>query len=68
MNTETKVAELTRLCHLSGMPEKLSEFIEQGLTVEQASEALLIMLANPTNSQLQDNPLIQSAKLRQGGI
>lgn len=67
MNTKTNIDELTRLCHLSGMPEKLPEFIEKGLTVKQASEALFVMLANRLNPQ-QENPLIQSAKLRQGGL
>jgi ClpP class serine protease len=44
----TEVLELIRLCNLSRMPEKIGEFIEQGVSVEQAREVLMELLAERT--------------------
>ncbi|MFP3032858.1 MAG: S49 family peptidase [Wolbachia sp.] len=44
----TEVLELIRLCNLSRMPEKIGEFIEQGVSVEQAREVLMELLAEQT--------------------
>ncbi|QUI60585.1 S49 family peptidase [Wolbachia endosymbiont of Spodoptera picta] len=44
----TEVLELVRLCNLSRMPEKIGEFIEQGVSVEQAREVLMELLAERT--------------------
>ncbi|MFP3015466.1 MAG: S49 family peptidase [Wolbachia sp.] len=43
-----EVLELMRLCNLSRMPEKIGEFIEQGVSVEQAREVLMELLAERT--------------------
>ncbi|WP_341823969.1 S49 family peptidase [Wolbachia endosymbiont (group A) of Udea olivalis] len=44
----TEVLELIRLCNLSRMPEKIEEFIEQGVSIEQAREVLMELLAERT--------------------
>ncbi|UXX40616.1 S49 family peptidase [Wolbachia endosymbiont of Oryzaephilus surinamensis] len=44
----TEVVELIRLCNLSRMPEKIGEFIEQSVSVEQAREVLMELLAERT--------------------
>lgn len=44
----TEVLELIRLCNISKMPEKVKEFIEQGVSVEQAREVLMELLAERT--------------------
>ncbi|QEF50263.1 clp protease family protein [Wolbachia endosymbiont of Drosophila ananassae] len=44
----TEVLELIRLCNLSRMPEKIGEFIEQSVSVEQAREVLMELLAERT--------------------
>ncbi|PBQ26106.1 capsid protein [Wolbachia pipientis wAus] len=44
----TEVRELIRLCNLSKVPEKIEEFIEQGVSVEQAREVLMELLAERT--------------------
>ncbi|WP_353280985.1 S49 family peptidase [Wolbachia endosymbiont (group B) of Tholera decimalis] len=44
----TEVRELIRLCNLSKVPEKIEEFIEQGISVEQAREVLMELLAERT--------------------
>ncbi|MFP3017181.1 MAG: S49 family peptidase [Wolbachia sp.] len=44
----TEVLELIRLCNLSRMPEKIGEFIEQGVSIEQAREVLMELLAERT--------------------
>ncbi|WP_265016815.1 S49 family peptidase [Wolbachia endosymbiont (group A) of Andrena dorsata] len=44
----TEVLELIRLCNLSKVPEKIGEFIEQGVSVEQAREVLMELLAERT--------------------
>ncbi|WP_264374880.1 MULTISPECIES: S49 family peptidase [Wolbachia] len=44
----TEIVELIRLCNLSRMPEKIGEFIEQGVSIEQAREVLMELLAERT--------------------
>lgn len=44
----TEVLELIRLCNLSKMQEKIGEFIEQSVSVEQAREVLMELLAERT--------------------
>ncbi len=44
----TEVLELIRLCNLSRMPVKIGEFIEQSVSVEQAREVLMELLAERT--------------------
>ncbi len=41
----SEVLELIRLCNLSKMPERIGEFIEQSVSVEQAREVLMELLA-----------------------
>ncbi|KLT22153.1 putative minor capsid protein c [Wolbachia endosymbiont of Armadillidium vulgare str. wVulC] len=43
-----EVLELIRLCNISKMPEKIGEFIEQSVSVEQAREVLMELLAERT--------------------
>lgn len=43
-----EVLEIGRLCNISKMPEKLLEFVEQGISVEQAREILISTLAERT--------------------
>ncbi|WP_265016395.1 MULTISPECIES: S49 family peptidase [unclassified Wolbachia] len=44
----TEVLEVIRLCNLSKMPEKIGEFIEQGVNAKQAQEILMSILAERT--------------------
>ena len=44
----SEVIEVIRLCNLSKMPEKITEFIEQNVSVEQARESLMAELAERT--------------------
>ncbi len=44
----SEVLELIRLCNLSKMPEKIGEFIEESVSVEQAREVLMELLAERT--------------------
>ncbi len=69
----SEVLELIRLCNLSKMPEKIGEFIEQSVSVEQAREVLMelpaerakkteILSAIPQNSG--EELMMQVAKSR----
>ncbi|WP_338481583.1 S49 family peptidase [Wolbachia endosymbiont (group A) of Nomada hirtipes] len=40
-NCRREILEIIRLCNVSKMPEKIGEFIEQGVSVEQAREVLM---------------------------
>ncbi len=70
-----EVLELIRLCNLSRMPEKLGEFIERNVSVEEAREILMETLAERTTkaeifSALPQNSsegdlLMKAAKARQ---
>ncbi|RDD34309.1 S49 family peptidase [Wolbachia endosymbiont of Cylisticus convexus] len=68
-----EVLELIRLCNLSHMPEKIGEFIEQGVSIEQAREVLMELLAERTtkaeifsalSQNLSEDLMIQVAKAR----
>lgn len=72
-NCRREILEIIRLCNVSKMPEKIGEFIEQGVSVEQAREVLMELLAErtkkteilsavPRNSQ--EDLMIQVAKSR----
>jgi ClpP class serine protease len=72
-NCRTEVLEVIRLCNLSKMPEKITEFIEQNVSSKQAQEILVSTLAErttkaeifstlPQNSS--ENLVIQAAKAR----
>lgn len=69
----TEVLEIARLCNLSKMPEKLLEFVEQGVSVEQARESLMSTLAERTTKAeilstlpqgSSENLMMQAAKAR----
>uniref|UniRef100_UPI0033410DE1 S49 family peptidase n=1 Tax=Wolbachia endosymbiont (group B) of Pilophorus perplexus TaxID=3066160 RepID=UPI0033410DE1 len=47
-NCRREILEIIRLCNVSKMPEKIGEFIEQGISVEQAREVLMELLAERT--------------------
>lgn len=62
--------EIFRLCKLSKMPEKLGDFIEQNISIDNAREQLMELLANKSANIIntldtnQENPVIQAAKAR----
>ena len=66
--------EIFRLCKLSKMPEKLGDFLEQNIPVNEAREQLMQLLADRTGLEIlstvsleptpQENPVIQAAKAR----
>ncbi|WP_264686492.1 S49 family peptidase [Wolbachia endosymbiont (group B) of Rhopobota naevana] len=47
-NCRREILEIIRLCNVSKMPEKIGEFIEQGVSIEQAREVLMELLAEQT--------------------
>ncbi len=47
-NFRREILEIIRLCNISKMPEKVKEFIEQGVSIEQAREVLMELLAERT--------------------
>ena len=47
-NCRREILEIIRLCNISKMPEKIGEFIEQSVSVEQAREVLMELLAERT--------------------
>ncbi|BET31408.1 hypothetical protein wKueTS_03840 [Wolbachia pipientis] len=47
-NCRREIVEIIRLCNVSKMPEKIGEFIEQGVSIEQAREVLMELLAERT--------------------
>lgn len=47
-NCRREILEIIRLCNVSKMPEKIGEFIEQSVSVEQAREVLMELLAERT--------------------
>ncbi len=72
-NCRREILEIIRLCNVSKMPEKIGEFIEQSVSVEQAREVLMELLAERTTkdkifSTLPQNSsedlMIQVAKAR----
>ncbi|WP_341810573.1 MULTISPECIES: S49 family peptidase [unclassified Wolbachia] len=74
-NCRREILEIIRLCNVSKMPEKIGEFIEQGVSVEQAREVLMELLAERTKkteilSAIPQNSgedlMIQVARSRRG--
>nr|WP_245611465.1 MULTISPECIES: S49 family peptidase [unclassified Wolbachia] len=72
-NCRREILEIIRLCNISKMPEKIGEFIEQSVSVEQAREVLMELLVERTTkdkifSTLPQNSsedlMIQVAKAR----
>jgi signal peptide peptidase SppA len=71
---QAEALELFRLCKLSKMPEKLGDFLEQNIPVNEAREQLMQLLADRTGTEIlstvsleptpQENPVIQAAKAR----
>jgi signal peptide peptidase SppA len=71
---QAETLELFRLCKLSKMPEKLGDFLEQNIPVNEAREQLMQLLADRTSLEIlstvsfeptpQENPVIQAAKAR----
>ncbi len=47
-NCRREILEIIRLCNVSKMPEKIGEFIEQGVSIEKAREVLMELLAERT--------------------
>ncbi|WP_353282463.1 S49 family peptidase [Wolbachia endosymbiont (group A) of Myopa testacea] len=47
-NCRREILEIIRLCNVSKMPEKIGEFIEQSVSVEQAREVLMELLEERT--------------------
>ncbi|WP_438456556.1 S49 family peptidase [Wolbachia endosymbiont of Kerria lacca] len=47
-NCRREILEIIRLCNVSKMPEKIGEFIEQGVSIEQARGVLMELLAERT--------------------
>ncbi|ADW80142.1 MULTISPECIES: S49 family peptidase [Wolbachia] len=47
-NYRREILEIIRLCNVSKMPEKIGEFIEQGVSIEKAREVLMELLAERT--------------------
>ncbi|QMV46185.1 S49 family peptidase [Wolbachia pipientis] len=47
-NCRREILEIIRLCNISKTPEKIGEFIEQSVSVEQAREVLMELLAERT--------------------
>jgi ClpP class serine protease len=70
---KTDVAEISRLCRLAKMPEKLAEFVESGISVEEARDSLMRALASKsedirstisTNTMPAESPVVVAAKAR----
>ncbi len=69
-----EVLEVIRLCNLSRMPEKITEFIEQNVSSKQAQEILMSILAERTTKaeifstlpqDSSENLMMKAAKARQ---
>lgn len=69
-----EILEITRLCKLAHMEDKISEFIEQEMSVEQVKDALLtamsakeeILSMNYHKEAVVENPVIAAVKNRAG--
>jgi signal peptide peptidase SppA len=73
----TDLAEISRLCKLAKMPEKLAEFVESGISVEEARDSLMRALASKTedirstintNTMPAESPVVAAAKARAAQI
>ena len=73
---KSEITEITRLCKLAKMPEKLAEFVESGTSLADARDLLMKSLANRNNdirstitagtnmSSKLESPVIAAAKAR----
>ena len=70
---KAEVLEITKLCKLAHAENKISEFIEQGLSAEQVKEKLLASVSNNQHEivsaiyqkeTVQENPVVAAAKAR----
>jgi signal peptide peptidase SppA len=80
METETfrtDMAEISRLCRLAKMPEKLAEFVESGVSIDEARDSLMKALASKTeeirstisaNIMPVEGPVVAAAKARANTI
>ena len=67
-----KILELGRLCKIARKPEKLAEFIEKGISIEEAREQLIESLAErteiisaiPAPSVSQESFVMREVKMR----
>jgi ClpP class serine protease len=73
----TDVAEISRLCKLAKMPEKLAEFVESGISIDEARDSLMRALASKTedirstistNTMPAESPVVAAAKARAAQI
>jgi signal peptide peptidase SppA len=76
-NYKAEIAEIAKLCKLAKMPEKLAEFVESGVSVDEARDALMKALAGrsdiirstiSTNENPADSPVVAVAKARAAQI
>jgi signal peptide peptidase SppA len=74
---KAEIAEIAKLCKLAKMPEKLTEFVESGVSVDEARDALMKALAGrsdiirstiSTNENPADSPVVAVAKARAAQI
>ena len=73
---KSEITEITRLCKLAKMPEKLAEFVESGTSLADARDLLMKSLANKNNdirstitagtnmSSKLESPVIAAARAR----
>ncbi len=70
---KAEVLEITKLCKLAKAENKISEFIEHGLSAEQVKEKLLGSVSNTQHEIVstiyhkeaaQENPVVAAAKAR----
>jgi signal peptide peptidase SppA len=76
METDTfkaDLSEISRLCRLAKMPEKLAEFVESGISIDEARDSLMRALASKTedirstisaNVMPEESPVVAAAKAR----
>jgi signal peptide peptidase SppA len=71
------LAEIAKLCKLAKMPEKLAEFVESGVSIDEARDSLMKALASKTeeirstisaNVMPVESPVVAAAKARANTI
>ena len=74
---KAEVLEITKLCKLAHAENKISEFIEHGLSAEQVKEKLLASVSNMQHEivsaiyqkdERKENPVVAAAKARQRDV
>jgi signal peptide peptidase SppA len=70
---KAEIVEIAKLCKLAKMPEKLAEFVESGISVEEARDSLMKALASKTEdirstistcTAPTESPIVAAAKAR----